>query len=142
MIQRIQNLYLGISAIIVVLVFVLNFQYFADSSVQVSNSDILFIGNIFLIVILILNLGTIFFFKTLGIQKLCLNLSLFITILFIFFLFGSIFFIVGEKSRIEPKIIVNYFYFIVPISLITLNFLALKGVKKDINLLSSADRLR
>ena len=142
MIQRIQNLYLGLAVILVSIVLIFNLQYFTDGSVQHANSDMLISGRIVLILIIILNLGTIFSYKKLITQKFLLKLLLLINILYLVFLIGSVFFIVGEKSRIEPEIALNYFYFILPIALVLLTLLALKGVKNDIRILSSADRLR
>ncbi|NQW42309.1 MAG: DUF4293 family protein [Bacteroidetes bacterium] len=142
MIQRIQNLYLGLAFILVSIVLIFNLQYFTDGSVQHDNCDMLISGRIVLILIIILNLGTIFSYKKLITQKFLLKLLLLINILYLVFLIGSVFFAIGKKFRIEPEITLNYFYFIFPIALILLTILALKGVKNDIRILSSADRLR
>ncbi len=138
MIQRIQHLFLLISGIFILLLLLHSLQgnwgwISLDNSLK--NPYIVIVIAIY-IVVLSINIGTIFYYKKLSSQLLFLRIGLIllninlIILLFHFLSNNSI------SSKLDIKILI--FFLLVYL----FNILAIKYIRKDINLLRSADRLR
>jgi len=145
MIQRIQNLYLLLALILILIATYIRINFFIDLSHQGNFYQLVFVDfifDIFLIIFLLLILITVFNFKNLNQQKKLLQFLLFISVLFSIYMLSIKFYFL-QKYQFPTLSAFDYFKVLtLPFLLLMLNYLAFKGVKKDINLLSSADRLR
>ena len=153
MIQRIQNLYLLFSLVLLVLIlfiplaeFLINeqvFQFYASGIKELNAEKSGFLITtypmlIIYIIIIILTLITMFLYKNRSLQmRLCrLNIML---ILGSFFLYA--FYIYRMVSNESAVWNISYAIFI-PLITIVLFYLALKGIKKDADLIKSINRIR
>lgn len=111
---------------------------FETESSSVNNN-----GTIYsLIIVALIALITIFLFKKREIQLRLVAFNFLFIILFWFNMFFSVYKLNSGKITKLISSDLNYLTLSIPLILLVLNFLALKGIKKDIELLASVNRLR
>ncbi len=152
MIQRKQTIFLLIALIINILLFFFPFCEFAINKTEIykitafgiaSITDNTIITNLYpllilLIIIVFINIVTIFLFKKriLQIRLNILNIILNIGLIAMFFFFM-------HKATTDTQAIISYkISIIIPLISIILYFLAIKFIRSDENLLRSLDRIR
>lgn len=95
-----------------------------------------------LLIVTLIAFTTIFLFKKREIQLRLVAFNFLFIILFWFNLFFSVYKLnKGETTKLISSDL-NYLTLSLPLILLVLNFLALKGIKKDIELLASVNRFR
>lgn len=137
MIQRIQSLFLLIVIALAALLFFI--PVFTTTAAGATNSENYYItdSNGLLIVnsaIIILSLATILTFKKREWQKKMCNLNL----ILICVLTGLLFFLADSMGKGVHYVVGSYF----PLLMLVFTFFAMRGIKKDDQLVRSADRLR
>jgi hypothetical protein len=158
MIQRIQSVYLLVSAIVLLLTFFFPFAIFGNTDIgnysllgicSVSNFGNLKIEfgflyyflSVFTAVLTSISIATIFLFKY---RKMQINLTQLNLILHALF-YVLVFYIINNTLIINNEILATpkyKFTFYSPIVSFVLVFLALKAIKKDDDLVKSVDRIR
>ncbi len=154
MIQRIQSVYLFLTTILSLLflrgsflqfinnsgfVIKVTFRGIIDSASQGSEiTEKLLPLTLLMIIIPVLSLITIFLFRNRKVQML---LTRFLILLCSAFLLLSGYYSYSIITRYEATL-VPVFRMIIPVLLLTFSILALRGIKKDDNLVRSYDRLR
>lgn len=154
MIQRIQSVFLFLATITSGLLFLFPIAWFKDFTVKlyvthiqdfVPGSELIFSEfkllplSILAAIVVVLPLLIIFMFKNLNGQLRLIRLS----ILFNLVLIGLIFFFYVAQVELATASQANYDKGIfLPLVALVFLFLALRGVRKDIKLIRSADRLR
>jgi hypothetical protein len=155
MIQRIQSLYLSLTFILSALFLKGSFLTFINENGSLIN--IRFTGifkdsteqgteliqkvppvSVLIILIALLSLITIFFFKKLNIQK---KLSAIVIILISGFILTLIYYAWILISTLNADLVPG-FRMVVPVVMLILTVLANRGIRKDDNLIKSYDRLR
>jgi hypothetical protein len=81
---------------------------------------------------------TLFLYRSRGLQIRMLNINY----LFIFTMLTSMAYYTFSNLHPEAKRIQDPFWLLIPVLMLLFNNLAIRGVKKDIELVSSADRIR
>jgi len=95
-----------------------------------------------LLIVTLIAFITIFLFKKREIQLRLVAFNFLFIVLFWFNLFFSVYKLnKGETTKLISSDL-NYLTLSLPLILLVLNFLALKGIKKDIELLASVNRFR
>lgn len=156
MIQRIQTLFLFLAALASGLMFffpvaqyygeqhtlafyVTHIQDFVPGNPELFSASFLLPLSVLSALVTVLPLLIIFMYKNLTGQLRLVRLNILLDLVLI----GLMFFYYAEQLRIKTAVEANYDFgvFLPLISLVFL-FLAMKGVKRDIELIRSADRLR
>lgn len=150
MIQRIQTLFLVISTALLSLLFLFPLSEFSDENNQVFNFNVfgIFADNeevistipllILLSIVILISLVTIFSFKNRSLQ---MRLSVFNILVLIGFIGLFAFYIFNTAENINANIHYTIFS-VMPVISIILIYLALRAIKKDDELVRSADRIR
>ncbi|HPQ08670.1 MAG TPA: DUF4293 domain-containing protein [Bacteroidia bacterium] len=142
MIQRIQSVYLFLITILSTLLFFFPFQQnivdlkIISLKLDILNSTntLLFIASLINLIILIDSLTIIFLFKNRKLQmKMCIYLAIMNLICLV------LMYLSGTKSEGIP---IYKLPFIIPVINIILSILAYRNIKKDEELVRSADRIR
>lgn len=153
MIQRIQSIYLLATSVLVALIFVFPIAEYIDINNNIFQLTALKLQSLsqnfnlsfsvfpiafFTGLVSILSLGAIFLFKN---RKFQLRVTTFIIIILVF-LFGLIgFYVYKFNIDLESKPSLNISAFFPLIAIIT-TYLAQLGIKKDIKIIRSIDRIR
>jgi len=156
MIQRIQSVYLLLSAIASILMFFIPFGQIASKDydipgIKIDLSDIVSIGSefpillgvpILMILAFIVSLVAIFLFKKRMLQiKVCkINLLVYLVVIFVLFFYDNQM-VLNAMEMNESEIIYELGSFL-PIIAAVFTFLASRSIKKDEDLIRSADRIR
>jgi cytochrome bd-type quinol oxidase subunit 2 len=155
MIQRIQSFYLSLITLLTLLFFRGGFLNFANKAGEVikvtftgifresAGNSLELIENlipfsVLIVLIPVISLLTIFFFKN---RKIQLRFSLFLIILAATLIIALIHVSFSIISKFEAKINPG-FKMILPVLILILSILAYRGIKKDDQLVKSYDRLR
>jgi len=155
MIQRIQSLYLLLTTLLSLLFLkgsFLNFVDKSDSVIKVTFNGIvrntggqgfeliekLLPLTVFMVLIPVLSLVTIFIFKN---RKIQLWLAISVIILIVGFIFVSIFYSWFVITEYGAEIVPG-FKMVIPVLILIFSILAYRGIRKDDRLIKSYDRLR
>jgi len=150
MIQRIQTLFLLISTAILSLLYFFPLTEFSDSSNQIFNFNVfgIYIDNeeiistipliILLSIVVLLSLISIFAYRN---RPLQMRLSVFNILVLVGFIGMFAFYIFNSTERINANIHYTIFS-VMPVISILLIYLAHRAIKKDEELVRSADRIR
>jgi Domain of unknown function (DUF4293) len=155
MIQRIQSIYLLIMAVLSSLLIpgsILNFTDKTGSVIRVSFNAVvrdnagkateiiekLLPLSVLIVLITVMSLATIFFFKN---RKIQIQLSRFLIFLAAILVVAIIHICLRIVSKFESEIIPGL-KMILPVLILIISILALRGIKKDDRLVKSYDRLR
>jgi len=155
MIQRIQSLYLLLTTLLSLLFLkgsFLNFVDKSDSVIKVTFNGIvrntggqgfeliekLLPLTVFMVLIPVLSLVTIFIFKN---RKIQLWLAISVIILIVGFIFVSIFYSWFVITEYGAEIVPG-FKMVIPVLILIFSILAYRGIRKDDRLIKSNDRLR
>ena len=160
MIQRIQTVYFVLAFIVLSLSFVFPFASFdlsPDSILVLTKNGLLlndvivegyvwsFSVSIFLSFILLALLVVVFMFKKLNVQAILGKLFYVFLLGYILFLYmnsNELMLFIQDTYKIENVQLLYLYSFYAPIVAVTFVFLANRGIKKDMDLLKSLDRLR
>jgi hypothetical protein len=155
MIQRIQTLYLSLTAILSFLFLNGSFFKFIDHSgslIKVTFTQVIrdtsaleqevlektFLLSPFIILIVVLSVMTILLFKKRSLQLLLGKLLIILIIAFIFVSCSYVYILLTKYN----SVIVPGFKMVIPLLQLILSVLAYRGIRKDDNLVKSYDRLR
>lgn len=150
MIQRVQTLFLLISTAILSLLYMFPLTEFSDENSQIFNFNVfgIFADNeeiistipllILLSIVVLLNIVSIFAFKNRSLQ---MRLSVFNILVLVGFIGMFAFYIFNTADTINANIHYTIFS-VMPVISIILIYLAYRGIKRDDELVRSADRIR
>lgn len=147
MIQRIQTVFLFLSAVFAGVLFFVPIASF-DLGNEIVNLSIFGAGNgvnallllILAILMLVVPFVTIFMYKKRELQLKLSSLNVFLNALFCGLIF--LFYVDNIQEKLSAETIVYAFGTYIPLINMVLSILAMRWIKKDIELIKSIDRLR
>lgn len=147
MIQRIQTVFLFLSAVLTGVLFFAPVAYFGlgDDMLKLSVFGVENHANALLLLILamlmlVVPMVTIFMYKKRELQLKLSSLNVFLNALFCGLIF--LFYVDNVQDELQAETVVYAFGTYIPLINMVLSVLAMRWIKKDIDLIKSIDRLR
>ena len=147
MIQRIQTVFLFLSAVLTGVLFFVPVAYFGlgDDMLKLSVFGVENHANALLLLILamlmlVVPMVTIFMYKKRELQLKLSSLNVFLNALFCGLIF--LFYVDNVQNKLQAETVVYAFGTYIPLINMVLSVLAMRWIKKDIDLIKSIDRLR